>query len=474
MNLAAGIEVLTQAEIREILNVAFRILDGTGIMVQNDEILKELGKYGGKIDFDKHIIKFDKAFMEKFINESIKVDWSSRPVKFSATAEIYQGWYLDPEDGLFKEWTQKRFLDYIKIAKTLPYIENVFMLGCPFKEVPVELQPLYEKLYRWKYGLKGGNSIWNTELCPLIYEMCAIMAAESNKDIKEIYNGAVYLISPLKLGRVEAEQFIYFYKKGLVTRVGMLGSVGGTAPVTLAGALAIHLAENFFINILKRAFFDIGTLFIESSLSVMDMSTGFFRYGRPEQSVLNTACAQVAKYLGADFKGHCGLSDAKLPGHEAGVQKVSSAIFNAMSCGEGYIAAGLLGVDEIFSPVQMVLDNEITGALKKVCSGFAVNDETLAADLIEEVGYGGSFLVTEHTAVNFRESLWQPSLWSGEMYSTWKEKGRQEDIEKAKELCFSILRDDRQIETQISEDTEKRLLNVIKGKNLAGTWSFTP
>lgn len=461
MRLNAEIKVLSDIEIEIIIDSAMQILLNTGISIENDEILIKLSEFGGIADLNKRNIKFDKSFVRRFIDESQRVSWADNISKFTAGVEIFKGYYLDPADEEYKEWTIPRFMDYIKLAKGLPNIDRIWMLGCPLTGIPMNLQPLYEKLYCWKYGLTGGNSIWDTALCPKIFYMWEVFAEETGKNISELYNGTVYLISPLTFAKEEADQFVWFYKKGLATTVGTLGSLGGTAPVTIAGALALHIAENLFINILNRAFFGTKTLHFVSYMSALDMSTAAFQYGRPEQPLFNIACAQIAKSLGTSFEGHCGLSDAKVPGHEAGVQKLSSALFNAMACGTGYIAAGLLGVDEIFSPVQMILDNEITGYLNRITAGFDVNVESLASDVIGEVGTGGTFLDTDHTALNFRESLWLPSIWSKEMLSPWLNKNSKTDIDMAKEKYFNVISNNDDLKTYISENAENELLKII-------------
>ncbi|MHC4719348.1 MAG: trimethylamine methyltransferase family protein, partial [Planctomycetota bacterium] len=161
------------------------------------------------------------------------------------------------------------------------------------------------------------------------------------------------------------------------------------------------------------------------------------------------------------FFGHCGLSDAKVPGSEAAFQKVSSVIFNALACGKANLVAGLLGVDEVFSPVQMILEDEMIDALNWAFKGFQVNEQTLALDVIDEQGPGGNFLSTEHTLLNFRQALWQPALSSKEMFAMWKDRGMKSDIVKAKEKYLDILQNGKQLEPQISERTEKELLKII-------------
>jgi trimethylamine--corrinoid protein Co-methyltransferase len=463
MTLRLGNRVLDDAEIEAVVNGACRMLEKTGVRVENPDILRRLAEFGAQVDGQTMRARFSRSLLDTVLAGAARVDWEDRPVRFSAAAEIYQGYYLDPRDDGFKPWTMQRLLEYVQVARALPHVESVSMLGCPLLETPVLLQPLYEKLYAWKYGIGGGQSIWETRLCPFILDMWQVYADATGTPVADIFNGTVYLISPLKFGSVEAEQFMFFVRAGLRPRVGALGSLGGTTPVTLAGALALHLAEQLFINILERAFFDgAATLHLGNSLAVLDMATGAFQYGRPESTLLSVAAAQVARHLGAAFSAHGGLSDAKVPGNEAGMQKVSSAIFNALSYGHGHLVAGLLGVDEICSPVQLILDDHVTGALKRVAAGLAVDETAVALDLVDEVGPGGSFLATEHTARNFRGSMWLPRLWSREMYSVWNTSGRKNDVDRAKERFFQIITEGKPLETFISEETEHRLLAIIR------------
>ncbi len=52
-----------------------------------------------------------------------------------------------------------------------------------------------------------------------------------------------------------------------------------------------------------------------------------------------------------------------------------------MLAGSGNIQSGLLSIDEVFSPIQMILVDELVGALRHVIRGFEINDNTLAVKL---------------------------------------------------------------------------------------------
>jgi trimethylamine--corrinoid protein Co-methyltransferase len=238
-------------------------------------------------------------------------------------------------------------------------------------------------------------------------------------------------------------------------------SAGGSAPATLAGALALGLAHDLFTNLVHRLFFGGRGLGLGCSIAPLDMRTGMYPYGRPEMQLTNVAMAQMARRYGARFGGQCGLSDAKRPSTEAGFQKALGSIPSLLACGQTSIACGLLSVDEVFSPIQMVLDAEMVGALARFARGFEVSEETLALDVIRQVGPGGTFLDSEHTARHHRAEFWEPRVFSREMFSAWCAHGQKFDTTYAMEVYRDLCRRDP-LPTRVSEGLERRLLDAIR------------
>lgn len=462
MKLMRNGNILNDDEVNAIIDGALSILERTGVMVENAFMLDKLAACGAKVDFTKSVCRFAPELISDFLSDSERLSWPDSPVRYSGCAEIYQGWYLDPADGKYKLWTEQALLDYVRLAKALPEVGAASMLGLPLENWPRALQPLTEKLFCWKWGIHGGNAIWETALCPKIYMLWNEWANHTGRDVRELFNGTVYMISPLKFASVEAEQYVWFANRGLEVSVGSLGSLGGTSPVTPAGALALQIAEGFFLNFLRRAFFGHRDLHLGNSLSVIDMQTGSFQYGRPEQTLLNIAGAAVARKVGAHYGGHGGLTDAKEPGYEAAMQKVSSAIYNSQSSGHGHIACGLLAVDEVFSPEQLVLDAEALGWLQRLSAGLEVNVETLALDAINDAGWGGQFLSREHTAEHFKRSLWFPKVFSTQSYSRWSSRRSQGERASARDRVRMLQSSAPPLVPQIPQKLEDRLWSIIK------------
>ena len=79
----------------------------------------------------------------------------------------------------------------------------------------------------------------------------------------------------------------------------------------------------------------------------------------------------------------------------------------------GVVQAGAIGFGTIghlenaltFSPLQLVIDNEIAAYVRRAVRGIEVNDDTLAIDVIESAGINGNTVSSGHTADHFRDEL---------------------------------------------------------------------
>ena len=86
-------------------------------------------------------------------------------------------------------------------------------------------------------------------------------------------------------------------------------------------------------------------------------------------------------------------------------------------------AAGIIETYNCTSFEKLIIDNEIIGNLKRIDQGVTVNEETLAYDVIEEVGPGGVFLTHDHTVENFRDEFYIPTLSDRKPYEQWADNG---------------------------------------------------
>ena len=237
-------------------------------------------------------------------------------------------------------------------------------------------------------------------------------------------------------------------------------SMGANAPVTLSGAVTLNLAEQLALHILNWALSGEKSLSLNAAIAVLDMRTTIRPFGGPEMATTNLMTAQIARHYGVRFNGQAGLTDSMLPSVESGAQKALSAIPTLLAGGSIWLDAGLLGIDEVVSPIQLILDNELASALKHFTNEFEISEESIGLETILESGPGGQYLDKIHTARYFRQEHWNPSLWNRRMRQAWLAEGAQRDIDKARAIAVEVQQ--RGFQPQVmSESLEHAVLGII-------------
>jgi trimethylamine--corrinoid protein Co-methyltransferase len=118
-----------------------------------------------------------------------------------------------------------------------------------------------------------------------------------------------------------------------------------------------------------------------------------------------------------------GCSDAKTFDQQASLEGALWVMLAALNGGNlvhdmGYIDNGLTT-----SYQQLVVMDEVVGLVARFMEGIEVSEETMALEVIDQVGPGGNYLAEEHTLKHFRRN-WFPALLDRSNYSAWREAGR--------------------------------------------------
>ena len=99
----------------------------------------------------------------------------------------------------------------------------------------------------------------------------------------------------------------------------------------------------------------------------------------------------------------------------------------------GYLESGLCNSFE-----QIAICDELINYVKTFMQGLEVSEETLALDLIDEVGPDGDFMGTRHTVDHFKEH-WYPQLFNRQAHDEWAAAGSLTLREKARARVEEIL-----------------------------------
>jgi trimethylamine--corrinoid protein Co-methyltransferase len=240
-------------------------------------------------------------------------------------------------------------------------------------------------------------------------------------------------ISPLRFPHHGVDLLYETAKLNLPVPIGPMCQAGMSGPVTLAGTLAVENAEilaGICITQLIRAGMPVCYGGIPHAF---DMRTTQLIFCGPEQALMAVAMAQMGKRYGLPVYINVGLTDSKTPDAQAGMEAGVTLACGALAGADIFGHLGICGVDQASSLDMLVMQHELIGFVERLMRSFEVNDETLALDVVKEVGSGGTFMDHEHTAAHFRQELWFPKLLDRRFYDAWAAGGKVTMAERCRQ-----------------------------------------
>ncbi len=152
------------------------------------------------------------------------------------------------------------------------------------------------------------------------------------------------------------------------------------------------------------------------------------------------AMVQIARSYGFPTYINVGLTDAKLPDAQAGMEKAATLLLGVLAGADTFGHCGICGTDHAGSLLWLAFDDELMSYVKRIARGFAVDAEHLATDVIHSVGPAGNFLAEEHTVKHFREELWLPNAaWTRQPYDLWQSEGATSFADRLRGRVSDIL-----------------------------------
>lgn len=195
--------------------------------------------------------------------------------------------------------------------------------------------------------------------------------------------------------------------------IAMGGPIAGSsAPNTIASNLVLKLAAELFQVALAQAARPGAPVLVDCTGTVaLDMNTADIGEAGPEGFLGLAAMAEAVRRLGLPTYS-CALNcEAKIGDFQAGLEKAATTMAALLARIDLTTNMGMLSRCSVASYEQLIVDHELCAYLARIACGVTVDDDTLALDVIREVGMGGNFLMHEHTLRHCRSGeMWYPTL----------------------------------------------------------------
>ncbi len=246
-------------------------------------------------------------------------------------------------------------------------------------------------------------------------------------------------ISPLKFPAESLDKLLFCAEKSIPVIYSPAPIAGSTAPMTIAGHVAQGLAECFCGLVIHQLKSKGAPFIMGMGPAVLDMSTTQCSYNAPEYLLAYMAIVEMSHYYNLPNWGYAGTSDSQIPDEQASFEAGLLTFLSQMAGSNLNHDVGYLDFGRTGSLEMIVMLDEIIDQVRRLYRGIPVDDDTLAVDVIREVGSQSNFLIQPHTLKYLRATQWRPKLISRTGYEEWQAAGGTSLLARAQKKVEQIL-----------------------------------
>ncbi len=469
------LDILSPEDIRRIHTATLDIIASVGVKFPSRKALDILESHGATVNRETMIVKVPGHIIEDALKQAppiftLAARDPSRDLPLDGN-HVYvgtDGCGVEVIDLLTNERRRSRLQDVADIARVADYLEEVAFhwVSVSAQDCPPESRSLHELRMIWENSTKHvqTESIYSEREARAAVEMASGIAGgrEALRQRPQL-SITQCTVPPLAQDGGSLEAALVGAAAGIPVGFMTMTASGSTAPATLAGNLVVGNAEVLSALALIELAYPGAPVFYAAAQTAMDLRSGGYTGGGPEDFLFGAASNVLADFYNVPLSMGSFATGAKEPNWQAGIENSLSTFMACVVMSDMLLGVGLLHGSRIWSYEQMLMDCEIFDIIYRMMPGIAVNDETLAIDVIRAVGPAGNFLAQKHTKKHARE-LWMPKLMDRRPYNEWEEKkdgARDWAREEAKRILST--HQPEPLEPKLSEEL-RRIVATIEDK----------
>ncbi len=465
----ASLNLLSKDELDNIHNATLKILENPGLIIPSKQALEILERAGANVNHEKNSVTIPPNIVKEALKKAPKtIRYGARNPKHEIllekkrtyfTTDGYGVYIRDIKTGERRSSTNEDLAQWARITDSMSQIHVLWPSVTP-TELPEHLQRIHTLVTSLNNTEKHieGFAIDAREARYEIEIAATVLGGREELKRRPIISAVQCPIAPLKFDKGLIEAVIEFAKAGVPVVPLSMPMAGQTGPATLAGTLAVTSAE-ILGSLVVSEFANPGAPVLYGACpGNIDFRTGSMATS-PEYGLVNTGLAQLARYYDLPSEVCGGCSGSKVVDAQAAFERTLTLTSAILAGPDLVVGMGGLEDAKTMAPELLVIDNEILEGILRLVHGFEVNDETLALDIVREVGPGGHYLTQKHT-VNYIKDHWIPKISDRRAYDTWLKAGAKDLATVAKEKVKEILATHRP--EPVPKDVQKEISQIVK------------
>ncbi len=465
------ISILDDEDIKRINQTALSILEEVGVVIPSEKALKIFADAGADVDFEKKLVKIPSHLVADSLKKAPRrYTLCGRRPELDAKIGSEEGTYfycsgeapkiVDLESGERRHSIKSDVENMAKIADYLPIVSLVWPTVSAGDRG--ETAPIHgvEACFNNTEKHVQTESVMDEISAKYTIEMASVIAGGRDK-LRErpIHSLLLCAIAPLAQDRGGIEAALKFAEAGLAVGFMSMPTMGLTAPPYQAASLATGLAEVLSGCVLTQIAHPGTPNYISIIPSVIDPRTGNYFMGSSFAQITSAAVVQLAHSNGLPVTSckSFGGSAYKLNSWQAGIENLYGHLLAVMAGADmSFGPSGMIEAVSLLDMRRILFDREIFQAIDIVTDGIEVNDNTLAIDMVREIGPRGMFLAEKRTAEELPK-LWPPSILFEKPKSP--EDKYRNPMEVAHEAIDWILENHRP--APLPEDVKQELRKIV-------------
>ena len=473
-------DVLSPSELERIHEATLEVMEETGVRFPSERAMDALEKGGCAVDRATQIVRLPrKVVMDAVAQAPEEYVLAGRDPEADMLIDRRHCYLSNDGSGVFvydhhtgekRPSTKADAATSARFVDALPAVSYYWGPVVTSQDVPPASKALHDSeavLTNTSKHYQAVTTVGEKAARYLVEMAAAIVGGTDELRRRPIVSFMQCAVDPLAHDGPNLEANLVAAEHGLASGFMPMPLSAGTGPATIAGNLVVQNAEALSGVVMLQLAYPGVPCFFAGAPSVIDLKTGGYTGGSPEDYLLAAASTQLAHFYGIPMAMGTMATGAKEPDWQAAIDDSLSTFASVMTCADMMNGCGLLNGSKILSYPHMVMETEIYGIVQKVAGGVTVDDETLALDVIKRVGPNGTYLAEKHTRRHMKE-IWRPTVWDRTPYDVWLREGKKGALEKATEIADDILANYRP--EPLSENVAAELRRIVEraDKELAG------
>jgi trimethylamine--corrinoid protein Co-methyltransferase len=443
-------EVIRPEQLEQLHTASMRILEEIGLSLLDAETLSILEKAGARVDHAGQHAWLDRGLvLEAVARAPHTFTWRARnpahdvPIGGDTIALAPQGGvaYVQSLDRGRRRGTLEDYENFLKINQMVGVLHFAGeQLIAPY-EVPSSLRHLRRLPRALTLTDKAVmEAAHGREITADAVAMARLAFGAEPAEGSPTIGGVINASSPLRYDERMLGGLITFARASQATIITPFILAGAMSPITIAAALAQQNAEALAGIALTQLVRPGAPVIYGGFTTNVDMRSGSPAFGTPEGAWALAVGAQLARRYGLPYRGSGSLTNSKAPDAQAATE-TAWTIWPAVLSHTNFImhAVGWLEGGLTVSYEKIMLDLESLAMFQHFLAGFEISDETLALDMMAEVGPGGHHFGTAHTQARFSTEFYQPMLADRQGYENWVAAGSPDAAQRASALWKDVL-----------------------------------